>query len=153
MFKAKGKIFYDTKTDKSKFREWWCQVSIHQSLSEYYRWWVKKELGIYINLPIWRGHCTIVRGETPKNLKAWNKYQGEVVEFEYSEEIRWSELYFWLPVYSRRFEEIRMELGLSPRPRVNFHFTLGNLKGLNPPKAKRIPFKTFIWERPEYFKL
>ncbi len=92
----------------------------------------------------------MIRGEEPKNKTAWKKHNGRIVEFFYSSEIRMSEIYFWLPCFSKDLEDIREELGLRRKPKVDFHLTLGNVKNLEKlSKTINLPFRVFSWERPE----
>ena len=58
-------------------------------------------------------HITVVRNETPTNLEAWGKYEGEKVEFLYDPYIFKGTQYWWLDCFSKRLEDIREELGLS----------------------------------------
>ncbi len=147
MFKAKGKLVYDPKTDSSKFNFWWAKVDVPQSIVFYYQYWVRKELGIKLNMPMWKSHITVIRGEEPKLKHFWKRYQNEAVEFEYSPELRLSETYVWLTATCPRLEQIRTELGLRPTPRVPFHITIGNTKNLDKiTEDVKLPFKTFPWE-------
>lgn len=146
MFKAKGKIIYDPKSDASKFNFWWCKVDVHPSIIHYYQYWVKRELGIHLNTPIWKAHITVVRGEEPKKKFLWKKYEGREIVFEYSPALRMSETYTWIQVESPDLEELRVELGLKPQPRVPFHITIGNTKNVTPMKKKAVPFQLFPWE-------
>lgn len=86
-------------------------------------------------------HITIIRRETPKNLKVWGKYEGEVVEFFYDPYLHtdWKQ-YWWLNCYSHRLEEIAEELGMVPfvnyiEPaegyRKVWHTTVANFKPTN----------------------
>jgi hypothetical protein len=86
-------------------------------------------------------HISVVRKETPKDLRAWGKYEGEIVEFYYDpEDVCSSDIYWWLNCYSKRLEEIRAELGLEPKwsatkpPEgfgATFHTTIGNMKDVD----------------------
>ncbi len=147
MFKAKGKLIYDPRTDASKFKSWWAKVDVPSSIIRYYQYWVRRELGLKLNTPIWKSHITVLRGEAPKKEWLWKKYQGKEIEFSYSPDLRMSETYVWLPVYSPELEGIRAELGLRPQPRVNFHITVGNTKNLEKvTEETKVPFRVFPWE-------
>jgi hypothetical protein len=70
-------------------------------------------------------------------MEFWGKYAGELVEFEYSHQVRNGEIYFWVDAFSKRLEEIREELGLiihspyivPPKDyKHTFHITIGNVK-------------------------
>lgn len=85
-------------------------------------------------------HISVVRHELPLNPYAWEKYEKEIIEFEYSSYIHEGTMYFWLNAFSSRLEDIREELGLPitsiydkyvpPGYNKIFHFTLGNKKNL-----------------------
>lgn len=84
-------------------------------------------------------HVTLVRNEVPPNLEAWGKYEGQGVSFLYSRIIQNDENYWWLNVFSNKFERIREELGLSKKDQYTlppesfistFHLTIGNTKDI-----------------------
>jgi hypothetical protein len=91
----------------------------------YYHWWLER-FGVKVNLPVWKSHVSVVRGEELPNPEAWGDYQDEEIEFWYSpSEIYWNGEYWWIDVYSPRLEAIRQELGLSPQPEYSLHWTIG----------------------------
>lgn len=152
MFKATGQLVYDPRAEAASrkgFQSWWAIVKAPMSILDYYRHWIKKELGHTLNLPMWKAHLTVCRGEKPIKEWNWKKHEGRKITFEYSPEIKFSETYAWLPVYSRELEEIRVELGLTPQAFVRFHITLGNNKGRPATQQRVCAAKTFPWERPE----
>lgn len=77
---------------------------------------------------MWGSHLTIVNGrwEKIRNIEAWRKYEGEQIEFQYSNEVQYETPFYFLFCYSERIGDIREELGLSrvfaKRP---LHLTLG----------------------------
>lgn len=79
-----------------------------------------------IQRPLWGEHITIIRNEDISDKSLWNKYQDEVVEFEYIPPVEFNRYYFWIPVICPRFSEIRVELGLTPEPICPYHVTIGN---------------------------
>ena len=110
-------------------------VEVDREISNYYRSLIPK----YIDwLPQkYPPHISVVRHETPPNLEAWDKYDGEKIEFEYPGIIYSGTVYWWLNAFSERLEEIRVELGLPissmyTRPPEGFdkvfHITLANRK-------------------------
>ena len=105
-------------------------VVVDQQLSNYYRSLIPKEKNV--NGQRHPAHITVVRigVEEPPNMDVWGKYEGELVEFEYSSEIERDGLYWFLRVRSERIAEIRVELGL-PEQRDRFkgyHITVANMK-------------------------
>lgn len=110
-------------------------VEVDQGIVDYYRrlmpWWLRPKPQMY------PAHISVVRKETPPTISAWGKYEGEVVEFVYTNEVYSGTVYYWLNVFSVRLEEIRLELGLSLEERYTqppagfkktWHITLGNQK-------------------------
>ena len=159
MFKAQALIQYDPAQGNDKafrkgFQSWWLAAMTPPSISYYYAHWIKKELGWKLNAPLWKSHISIIRGEAPNPSKEyfWKRHQGRKVEFTYSPEVYWSDKYVWLRVESAELEEIRVELGLPRQPRVKFHLTVGNLKGvLHQEKERQAKFRIFPWENSSLF--
>ncbi len=154
MFTAKGKIIYDPRSDKSAFLPWTCILKLDgESIGEFYRYWVKKNLGVQLNRTIWKDHITVVRGTEPRFPLAWKKHAGRVLEFTYTPMIYNGPTYYWIQVECPELCKIRRELGLPPYPRVPFHLTVGNVKNVNQEAVKplKLPAKVFPFERPEYF--
>lgn len=132
MIKAVGKLRY-SRPDGYGYR---LVLEIDKGISMFYRSLIPKwfRTNPLRALP----HITIIRKETPKNLKAWGKYEGEVVEFEYDTYLHTDgKTYWWLNCYSKRLEEIAEELGMTPF--VNYfppakgyrkiwHTTVANMK-------------------------
>lgn len=93
--------------------------------------------------PRYPPHVTVVRAglETPPNLEAWGRYEGQSVRIAYDPFIRWGATYLWLNVWCDQLKKIREELGLEPLSEwclppggafACFHMTLGNMKNLPP---------------------
>lgn len=100
-------------------------VKIDPNIYFYYRSLIPK--AICLNHQKFEPHISVVRKEIPQNMNFWGKYEKEKVEFEYDSFVYHGEIYYWLNAYSKRLEEIRLELGL-PLSRKIFHITLGNIK-------------------------
>lgn len=82
-------------------------------------------------------HISIVRKETPVELDYWEKHAGERISYVYDIDIKHDNRYWWLDCYSKEFDSIRAELGLTPpKPWTplppgfdkRYHMTLGNTK-------------------------
>lgn len=105
-------------------------VTVDPELVDYYR----KSVFLKINRQKYDPHISVVRNEIPTG--PWRKYEGELINFKYSGEVRNDEVYYWLPIECRRLEQVRVELGLplisditlSPDKFHRFHVTIGNLK-------------------------
>lgn len=100
---------------------WRLVLEIEQELADYYRSLIPRYYGVV--RPGYRAHVTVVRPEKeiPPDHSCWGQYEGLVVPFQYSSEIRTCETkrFFWLDVYCRQLELIRLELGLSVRRMFN----------------------------------
>ena len=90
-----------------------------------------------VNRQKYPAHVSVVRNEIPVNLDEWGKYEGKEIEFIYSNYVNEGTVYFWLNVFSKDLEKIRLELGLPvnsiytlpPEGFVKcFHMTIGNKK-------------------------
>jgi len=108
---------------------WWIVLDCDPGIGKYYRWLyhINSFRTNKLSRPAWKEHITVVRDETPLHKEYWERYENEVVEFEYGPEVRWNGLYYWLDVESKRFQAIRDELGLG-LPIIGFHLTIGNRK-------------------------
>lgn len=110
-------------------------VEVDTEIVRYYRYLTPK--WVVSNPQAYPAHISVVRKEEPVFLENWAKYDGHLVEFQYSSTVHSGTVYHWLNAFSTRLEEIRLELGLpvsSPytRPPDNFskcfHITIGNRK-------------------------
>ena len=119
-----------TSTATIRYYTNWAIALVDKELARYYVSQLPKYLDY--NTPKYEPHITVVRKgkETVTDTTAWNKHEGEVIEFAYEHRLYTNGLYFWLKAHSVRLEEIREELGL-PRirePFAEFHITIANLK-------------------------
>ena len=81
-------------------------------------------------------HITVIRNETPPDLRKWMSYEGIVLPFEYEPHVYNDDTYYWLRVFCPQLTAIRKELGLpassewsrAPDGFESFHCTVGNLK-------------------------
>lgn len=131
MFSSTGTLSYGY--DNNKLLK--LIVNIDSEISRYYCSFIPKYYTI--NRQMYPPHITVVRKEKPPNLKVWNKYEGQEIEFFYSNQVFHEGVYFWLNAFSTKLEEIRLELGLPisskyTRPPDSFervfHITLANCK-------------------------
>jgi hypothetical protein len=126
-FKLKGRLVYEPpRADfKKAFKTKTLIVELpFDDLANYYISQVSRKYLVRLDPPMWGNHVTVVRGdEKPKNMEAWKKHEGEIVEFEVSPHVyrNWD---FWaLPVRCKRLFEIREELGLKVFHEM--HVTIG----------------------------
>ena len=110
-------------------------VETDQVITDYYRALLPK--WIKPNPQRYGMHISVVRRETPINLEAWGKYEGQEVEFLYTHEVFFGAVYCWLNVFCNRLEEVRIKLGLPVSSEYTkppngfikcFHSTIGNFK-------------------------
>ena len=81
MIKLTGKLHYDY----SKSYGYRLVVEICPGISMFYRSLIPKWYQLSGGLRA-TPHITVVRQGKPKNLAAWGKYEGEIIEYEYSPE-------------------------------------------------------------------
>ena len=135
-FETKGKIAYDPERGRLKKKpDWWAVVNLDPEISRYYRYQVKRDLGVDLHKPSWGTHVSIIRGEKPypDKMHLWKKYHGIEVNIKYHHVVRYSgdtshdrpELYWFVNVESPCLIDIRKELNLP----CNFglHMTIGRI--------------------------
>ena len=131
-YECKGILSYEPKRNKKQDSTWWLIVDLDKEITRYYRWWVKRELGVILHEPSWNAHVSVVKGEVPPIVSAWSKYQGEEVDFRIKHEVRQSgdttgwdrpEHYWFVNIFSQRLSDIRQELGFVPKDK--YHITIG----------------------------
>lgn len=111
-------------------------VAVSDEIGRYYRALIPPSFRV--QRPLYPTHISVVRNEVPINVKAWKKYHGSELVFEYDSFIHSYGVYYWLNASSSQLENIRLELGLpnvseytkSPDSNSNFHITIGNTKHL-----------------------
>ena len=142
MYQGTGKLVYDPRRgDLKKKPHDWCVIEVDREITRYFRYWVDKHVLNPLGLdkqglaqPSWNAHISIVRGTLDlrhaTNPDAWKKYQGEIVPFDYSPEVRQTtskkdgtDDYWFVDVICPRALEIRKELGL--RTDYGLHLTIG----------------------------
>ena len=99
-----------------------------EGILQYYQHWLKKVYDMHFIRTVWGSHISVNRGVEPPNPKKWGKYEGEWINFTYTNRIyRATDIFLCVDAYSPRLEEIRVELGLQPQPNYGFHLTIGRL--------------------------
>jgi len=136
MFTSVGQLWYDPHKNVKrvvKSAKWWMILKTDEDIVEYYKYWLKKLCShMRFESTIWGSHISVNRGFTPPNKEAWGKYEGEQIEFSYTNRIyRANEIFFCVDAYSTRLEEIRSELGMSSQPNYGFHLTIGRINKLH----------------------
>ena len=134
-----GTIIYDPHRGEMRRRtKNWCIVDVDKSITEYYRWWLKFEKHIHLQLPSWNAHISVVRGERIADDKLrvlWKKHHKRRVTFTYkhvgdfySTRSKLSDgqddgTYYCIDVNCPELDNIRDELGL--RTGFKYHLTFG----------------------------
>ena len=104
MFESKGKLHYSIGQYHKLI------VEIDPEIVRYYRSLIPKY--IQTNSQMYPAHISVVRHEIVTNLQYWNKYEGEEIHFQYEGYVFNDNVYYWINCFSKRLEEIRVELGL-----------------------------------------
>lgn len=108
--------------------DWRLVAEVDHGFSLYYCWWVKRQWGLNLQLPVWKPHITVLNGKQPvlpEYHKLWKKHERRKIVFEYSVEFEQHWKFFVLPVKCEVFNDIRAELGL---PAWNhYHVTFGRM--------------------------
>lgn len=115
-------------------------VEVDTEIVRYFRAMIPK--WIKTNPQKYSPHISVIRKEKePVNIDVWNKFlqREEMVGFEYENKVNFGTVYCWFNCFSKRLEEIRLEMGLPvstqytrPPEFTNciktFHCTIGNFK-------------------------
>lgn len=121
VFSSTGRLVYDKK--KEPLLDYAC-IYTSNSLSRYYQKFLQRSLGLNSINEVYRSHITVINHNEIVPPELWGKYQNEIIEFNYSIEVKSAGPYFWLPVVSTRVTEIRAEMGLPATPPMPLHLTL-----------------------------
>lgn len=122
MITSFGKLHYSENVNK-----WWLVVWCDNQILDYQRhlYYIQHHKCDKLIPPAWQAHITVVRNEEPLKKSLWRLNQDEIVEFEYDYDIQTDGDYWWLPVYSERFLDLREELGLNRNPEYPLHLSIG----------------------------
>lgn len=122
MITSFGKLHYSENVNK-----WWLVVWCDNQISDYQRhlYYIHHHKCDKLIPPAWQAHITLVRNEEPLEKSLWRLNQDKIVEFEYDYDIQTDGDYWWLPVYSERFLDLREELGLNRNPEYPLHLSIG----------------------------
>jgi hypothetical protein len=134
--KAKGNLVYDYGVGTKLFEPWWAIIFTDQGIIDYYAWLCKRS-GISLNKGSYYGaHISFIRGEKPVNNEYWGIDSGEI-EFWYAHTVRFdNNRHAWLDVWCDQLVDIRIKLGLTPKPNrlfngewvpSGYHLTIGRL--------------------------
>lgn len=114
--------------------QYWLVIDVDQEITRYARSLLKS--GTWnthpIQLPKYAAHISVIKrvsDPSKLNLKHWGRYNGEQVEFTYTNYINNHGKYYALTAFCPRANEVRAELGLN-RLFYDFHITIGNTKNI-----------------------
>lgn len=129
IWKSSGVIKYDPHVERGTFKDWWVILKCDKELVRYYQYIFYKLYWKKLQTAMWGSHCSIARGEKPANLKAWEQFDGAVIEFSYIYDGSFysNGQHFWIKTWSPEFAVIRKSLGLSPEPKVPYHLSIGSI--------------------------
>lgn len=117
MFVATAKVEYHTN---------WIIAKCDPELLDYYRTWVWRRTGLWLNKPLNGAHISIVRGNIESGQ--WDRnMDGETIRFFYNGNLECHWNYVWLPVYGKDLSDIRQKVGLDRKPKKAFHMSVGML--------------------------
>jgi len=119
MFEAEAELEYHNS---------WLIAKCDQEALEYYRWWVWRRTHIWLMIPKWGAHISIVRGseelEPVKELFELER-KNLTVRFEYNNLLEQHHRYVWMPVWGSDLKNVREECNLPREPIMPFHMTVG----------------------------
>lgn len=127
-----GYLEYDPdRKDMKKRTQYWCVLQLPNDLVRYYQYFLRTEKHIYLEMPAWGAHVSIIRGEKPddEHIHLWKKYHKKKFKFRYFPEIvevkdkKQSGSFYVINFECPELSDIRRELGL-PVYR-DFHITIG----------------------------
>jgi hypothetical protein len=173
--KLSGTIVFDPDdvTSKQKRQAEWKKVAMvmfepdldpnEKGIADYYAWFLKTELGLYLHKPLRGAHVTFINDHAGRDMKypeRWEevkkKWDGKKMEVTLLvdplvgvDNRRGNYIDWWLTVPYEAREElhaIRRELGLQDRPYFGLHMTIGTAvdsyprteRGVNAQRAKRM---------------
>jgi hypothetical protein len=103
-------------------------ANVDPGIAEYYRWWVKKRFGLWLQNTAFIPHVTILDGKnanTPIDMKQWKKFEGQTIDIEYSVDLQQHWKFWVLPVRGNDLQFIRQSIGLAPT--YKYHITFGRM--------------------------
>lgn len=139
MLKMIGKIVANpvNVSNKHNKQSTWKKVSIVQfddDFCDYYRWFIKKEFGLYLNPPLRGTHVTLINDRLSDFSEGVDidSIDNKLVEIYYDPvNIRSNGEHWWINAESKDIEDLREGLGLSRTPYFGLHITIGYATGYN----------------------
>lgn len=130
--KSSGKLIYQP-TPKYQLRKQ-RNVDNHHTiitastgLSDYYRWWINKQLHLFLQPPMLGEHISLFNGKEnvdDRNASLLQQLNGTIIQYEYSVVVEQHWKFWTLPVRSSQMDNIREQFGLTP---YHYHITIGRM--------------------------
>lgn len=103
----------------------WLFLTVDSEIIQYYHWFAVR-YGLDIIRSFKSGpHISIVKGNLP-NMRTHKSMFGRLLDFRYTNSIRYDDNHVWADVSPAPFNAIRTELEL--KELKSFHFTIGKFK-------------------------
>ena len=128
---------------------WWMLLTCDPELVRYYCW-LAERWGIEMEVGSRHGpHISVIKGQKPKNKKFWFALEGKSYYFKYSNVLRHNGYHAWLDVKCPALSDLRVKLGMDPKPYHSFHLTVGRIKlgidhALHEPRPKKSKTRKII---------
>ncbi len=119
------------KTKKHNEQHSWKRVAMivtNDDLCDYYSWFIKKRFDLILNKPLRGSHITFVNDrdiEVPNFDIVSDKFNNSTINFYIDPEPRTNGEHWWLRVYCKEAEDIRVLCGGTAQPYFSFHLTIG----------------------------
>lgn len=135
MFTTKGTILFDpiNVTKKHILQSEWKKtaiISIKDDMCNYYSWFIEKRYNIKLNKPLRGTHVTFINEimDDSTFIEGKKFFDGKEIEVNYDPTyVRTNEKgHWWIKVYSKDIDSIRIALGLNKNPYYGLHITIGN---------------------------
>lgn len=146
MYKSTGTLIYNPiRNNKSEKNPHWILLMVDDEITRYYRHVMKTRFFKELCVPSWGSHITVNPGRPiPKEKQCfWNKYEGKIFDFSYSNRIRSVDddshggQFFFIDAFSDELNGVLSELGLLDSDKHHYHITIGrtynNLNKINLP--------------------
>lgn len=118
----------ETRLCRTKTKPWTAIIRVdNPEFMEQYRQKLKYE-NVTVTPSAWGPHITLIRGEqpTPQGEIFWGFREGQTVDLQVMSTPKTNHRgYWWIDIKCKELNEYRKELGLNPRPTIQFHLTIG----------------------------
>ena len=126
-------------TGKLRVDSWKQRITVDLSwdFSQYYIWFVNKELKIHLDTPRFIPHITISNDKLHRRVryKDLEKFDGQTIQFDYDPNLilggsRKKIVMYYVMVFSKEIEQLKAIAKIKEGPSYKgMHVTIGNAKG------------------------